>query len=1680
MAERFTLQIFADTKQASAELKRFAIEQEALAARLTSKANVPGRKGYVAPKPALAQSAKTLGAGSRLTKEQEARGVISSPEAAKRQAIIAQQQAKLSATAKSTLGAEGTKLVEEQYRSGVIAAANALKKQAATVEVSNQATNADTAATAKATAARKKQAQFLNKADLALVRQLQKTADQREKFADPAFQGARTAQLREAQEQKLRERRVVRTPTSDTAEFDRLRRIADARALAEKQADTARIKATDPQVAKSQQAADTSKVEEKIRRSRENQGNREKLAGQRQLGALGERTAALKIQTGTAKGQASVFQNQLAKFRLARLKAEQNAAIRAQAAGPTTRFQRVQGKLRGQPATDQATAGQFFGGKALTTFGFAASSIALFAIVGGLTSAIKEAEELERVFNNIEFQLQATGDVARIDEVRGSIKDLARDTGLGADEIARVFFQLQGAFGGDTTRALRETASAAELVRITGLSLDETVDSFTALTQNFEEGSVSIRDIGDSALGLQERFGVLADETITFAADLAPVAEAAGFTVEELEALGASAQKFSGRSGSSLAEAFGRIIPQVQGNAADLISLFQQIPSLGGVSEDLATSLGAGDTQAVFEILIENYNNLDKAQQNQLVSLIGGRREAAALVGVLENGEGLLEEWSGATNDAGKQADRFAKFNETLNQKLAKMGEELKLLGVAIFESGFRDLFKFLIDNGGTVFGVLSDLGGAFQSFNDALGGIPGKIAAIAIALKALQAVASSNLALKIGGLGGSLIPTAAGASGAFQGLAGFGISENTRLGAAEGGTAATSNVQLFRQQGARETAKGIGQGVARNKAIFGAVGLLIGAQIVNWIADPIEEAATKRGEAAFADVDRAIERGEPIEAERQRAVDEAALSTSETVERRKFAREKFGALGDVGIKIASIFDSGQGAEDEARFESARRTAQNQLSEDLVAQYDILRNAGRFDIDEITGELEKGAVGVTVGGELVELERLNEIMAKKDADELLSPEELAILQQLGVTIEDRVENDTNFAAALADTEFAPDIDKAFSNLEEVRTRFEGGEATKAEFIVALRGAASGAQALIDAGTSTLEVTADAFEKINEYRDVVSSQLVDDMAWISKIEEYRTGRADPTADAARQLAAIKSGDLSPEDQTSTIDAYLNSLRAKVQEAADAASTDAEAARIYAEGAAVDPAATRAILIDQVAANVALTGDIGPLAAEALGGLAAFNEETVDRAIRLGITLKEARLQLLDAEIAAVQEIIDGFASLPEASTLDDYYRDIRGELVTKRRSLAGQDVNIDPLTKVTAEQAAADKEDAQKAKDLQDARFSLLEAQAGTDSVKVAQIGVQRARQAISDAQGDDTAMINAQAELIVANRALRDAELDLINARFDLAAAYAADDPVAVARIGIQKAQQQLASATSPGERIAAQIAIVEGQRAVRDTINDVYDSQFDLVAAWVANDPVEAARVGIAKANSAVQRANDAASRNRALAQRVQAQRALKDALNEVINSQVEVAIALADVAGNTVESAELALKLAVQKLRQLQQSGAGTAALNSARAGVIGAEGSVRDSILAERQEYYQFLHDMGQITTGQLIEYLQSLMSIPDLTENQVRDIQLQIKNLRDQLGQDFQFNLPTNLALPTLYEVQRVDQGGTRSSVTDNRQVEINIAVSSDVDLEALERVLAESVGTSVNGTIPRIY
>lgn len=1186
--------------------------------------------------------------------------------------------------------------------------------------------------------------------------------------------------------------------------------------------------------------------------------------------------------------------------------------------------------------------GAFFGQGAATTLKYAVPSAILFGAAAGITSSVKAATELEKTLNQIEAQFIATDKAAEFPGFKQSILEIARDSGLAAEAVAEIGFQLQGAFGDSeaiggrtgTNLVQDQLEASAEISRVTGLTQKEIVDSLTAASFAFD---ASFRDIGDVTLQLQDRFGVLAKEIIPFLGDIAPVAEAAGFSLEEFATIAALTQQKSGRSGTALAEAYGRVLPALSEAKEELYQLAQTNDSLN--TPEFLQAVAQGDAAPIFLGLSEAFSSMSESSQDFVINLLGGRREASAILAAFEDGDALMQEINATSRDNNVLAARYAKLQETLSQQVAKLAEEFRQFGIDLYEAGLGDALKTLVSSFSFLLDVLAGIVGLFGDFNSLLGGIPGKLLAILAVIKLIQVTMGSGFGQKIGGIPANVraaVQNGPTLSGLATNVGGFG--------------------RTVQSQGLRGS--------------LGSGGVIGGS--------PIAQVASVVGAAyAVSEVQKARDRARgDLDSARQQVVENLTSQSRAEVDQFISDRDSFmdqvredgwvatttpWLTGASNLRASGIDAIQQ--QDAPRILAALRAFQNLETPGFQKDEALLEEViANFSSDPTNDQFYEDAHQYLITAAAVSREaknaingRLGQSQAVSDAQQDADAEAAAAVLQLGTAQQD---------------------------LESVIKDFEAGRGTSADVERAYQEAIDVyTKAISGVGIAPDPATVALLQDAILARDKFVSEQILGANELTQTLDAATGGGGPAAEIAGLQAALRNPkftDAASRRQTALDIVALNQELLDTQvEAADSAG---EAIRILQNGVAVDPEARIILILEQLRGNeIAL--DFAEGFNAAAKRTVGFLQESSDAIAALMV---ETGQSYNEAVLALIEQAIQDKLVLLSYSTLT---ADARAQILDALSSLYEQkdalkdlpQVDVNPVDRITG--SASD----------------------------------------IADQQ--------AQA--------------------WDDAAAYA------------QEQQDRLE----------------EWRQAARE----IEDAQADLFKAGIENDPVALARFEQSEADRALRNATTEAERLSAQAQRIRADRSLQEAIQDVFASQADLLNAMFEYGGNTVQAARLGLKTAKDRLAYLQASGAGDAAINRAKGDVVSAQGALRDARLDRKLQDYAFLYDMDKINKQQYIAYLMQLKEIPDLTTQQLRDLDRQIKSLRDELGADFQFNLPTTLGLPTLYEVRRTNQTpGGGGSYQDMRNYNIVMYINNGMDEAAATQFLSEAMGTNRVSTGTRRY
>lgn len=1538
-------------------------------------------------------------------------------------------------------------------------------------------------------------------------------------------------------------------------------------------------------------------------------------AEQQQLAAIRARARA--IQNGTSQEVQLTAQRKLEESKLnAAIRQQERAyirdAIRRGELGGT-RFQRFQSLINPQARAPEENAriGQYFGGKALQTVGYGLAAGVLYGGLAELGETLREAEELQKVFNQIQAQLQSIGETSSFERVREEIFTISRETGVAADEVGKVFFQFRGAFR-DTDAALTSTASAMKLVQVTGLELSEVLDGLTAIARVY---GVSIDEIGDITIGLEERFGVLSKETVSFLGDISTVASEAGLGLRDLASIGAVAQQASGRSGTTLSEGLGRILPQIQESESTILSLYDVLRStapdeFGDRYTQVLEQLGAGQTGAVFKSLIEDYNNLSKAQQQAIINALGGRREAQVLIPILQNSNRLIGEFQAneqnAERDAGKLNQRFGSLQDTVQNTFARLNEVFKQLGEEIFNSGLAEVFVKAAAGAEALVGVVSGLLNLLSQINEfsTLGGLipSGAVGTLSQVLLITLAL-NKALGLLVGLKAKDTAVTAAQAAAETrQALAKAGVTEATALQtfALQNETAIEAiNTKSAQSNAAAETlqsgakSRGAGSGLLNSIPFVGSGNPNSYRAMRNAGATPLQALGPGQGgglglaavvtAGAFAVYDSYTSERDNLQKVEQDYRNQLKGLTEERLQ--EIADSTNSLLDEISTGFFGVDLPNELAKQE---QNRRRAATGNkrlsalsgagklddfiqgLSDEQVARINeiipdsLIPDQENRLLDAL--EFIPGGFGQAVDTVRQGVENATEDTLNREQIEALIPElqkkadegnekAATAVEELNRFLEGNVEliDVVNNLVANDDLEGAVEAAGGTGQFlalqaETLRSQLATRAIAPADYFEGLRKQLSSQQALRVQKQKAGNWTEEDERELRQFEAQTNRELGERVLNAAesrrRIAEARGDYIDPAAEVARLQTLFSNPNLTDDQRVELIPQIIEALnkQAVAELRKIAVPDDVQALGVSEqlrnapefqdletslEGAVDDTAAFDG-LAKQVGDIVAATGKTVLEATRevllkrleqlkgqlALLGLAEIGGSQEDRDRVQGdidevqgiIDGLDARLGTLDVdtldELVGNEEAIaqataeranadlDVAAALAAGNPVAEAQVEIQRANVAMTAALAIQD---DTQRYVAVKQAEAQLISARRqareaALDINRAEIDYWKAVVSGDAVAEAQLDIRSAYLEIQAAAavGDRAGVFRGQAQLVQAQKALADSQNDIVRAQLEGAATIAGGDPVAAAQAQKVLADFEVAVSRSKGaaEQIRAQARQIEAQRSIDEALRDVTRAQFELILAVVDQDPVKAAQQQLRLAQFELNNAEGDAARLRALASQIQAQRALADAIADIGRAQVELMQAIAQASGDSVKAAALALKQAQDELKRLQDVGAGQAEILRAQAAVVSAQAGARDAEFEDRMGDIDFLLQIEQITTQQAIEMLQAMANIPNLTEDQLRQIQLKIKQLQGDLNSDLQFNLPTNLDLPTLYESRRVVQSAEiGAGYQDQRQVNVTMYVNTGMDEQQAQEFLSEAIGPAGSGrfgTAPRRY
>ena len=375
----------------------------------------------------------------------------------------------------------------------------------------------------------------------------------------------------------------------------------------------------------------------------------------------------------------------------------------------------------------------------ITSFQFILSGSIIFGIQKMVREFVNASIEVERTFADIGSVLENTASSVskfekslRLESLRQNVLAIANEFNVLPTEANAAAYQMVARFQ-SVSAALIATRAHLLATKVSTADQSEVLRALTATAdvyaQNLDEGSSAMErqikhariymQVLDGATVLQQRFGVAIEDTIEGSAQLAEVFQQLGFSLAEVQATIGLVSRQTGVTGVVAADRISRSVasiatPEVRSQLLKLAQNSELQLSL----EDFISD--EGGSRAIRKIE-DQMNILSVQTTNRVREIIGGRREAAfvaAYFGTTQERRTAAAEIDAA---AGAAEQRFNVLAKTTAERVAAVQAQFDSLAQNLSELGFLTPMKFLLITLENVLAVTNEIVQAVSSLIKAL-----------------------------------------------------------------------------------------------------------------------------------------------------------------------------------------------------------------------------------------------------------------------------------------------------------------------------------------------------------------------------------------------------------------------------------------------------------------------------------------------------------------------------------------------------------------------------------------------------------------------------------------------------------------------------------------------------------------------------------------------------------------------------------------------------------------------------------------------------------------------------------------------------------------------------------------------------------------------------------------------
>jgi hypothetical protein len=1136
-----------------------------------------------------------------------------------------------------------------------------------------------------------------------------------------------------------------------------------------------------------------------------------------------------------------------------------NADLARQGTTPT-RFQGLSARLRGatsgnaQDPFEQATLGQSVASRALIAGQYAIAGLSIRQTLQTVTSMVQEAEKLELVFAQVKLQMEAVGQGNQFDKARASILSMSKDLGLAADQLAVIYQRAFGVYQ-NLQQAGEATKAIGQLSVVTGLPGEEIFKSLEPAALAFD---TTIGAIGDKVIGISQRMGVSVKETIAFFGRAAEVAATTGVSLEQLGAIAGTLQQRISIGGTAAADLFDRVATAAGQNMDKILELAGRIPALAPQMSELTKDFATGQTGPGLILIAQSWNQIGASAQSALLKLIANRREMATFKVLLDNLGPALQKEGAHIDDNGKLSLANAAAQDTLAQGIARLKEGLRQLGDSLARAGISDLLKDIANVAGIFGAAFGGLLKIFVAFNDATGHMVGRLAALALAIKAIQVALSFGGQLKTRILGPAAVVEAEGAAdvAALTARQRFALGRQGGLGALRrGGGAAAAG-----EEGA--VVGGAELGVAGTLGALAGPVLIAGSILAaNAAYQGVKAKLATQGQKFYELAKKTLDEGN---AQKQKVIDDLALGHQSLLERLA------GAVGfDTPVKEAQ------------KAEVASQTASS------IASLTALKNVPGLGGNLGTETTRLGALGLFSKSRAVSLQSLIDRIGNGDAKAIVEAKTLLDSLKLDPKIKAQVDAAITVGKDTADQAAGAIIQTA----DEVVKGFKAGRKTTTEAFDAINAALLRNRNILAAQVAAGADTSKTLQEIDTLTGLAQDSVATVASWgdqqVSLIAALGGTSRDTergiTAEIGKIEAALAQADIGTEAAKGDVLKILQLKQAILKSQADHSQNAIAALKILAQGTTISPEdlANAGLLPENLLAGLAAPSTTATPPPFALGEIAGppgpsrptqptpafalpgFGVPSAPPVPTSGVKADQwgpggATTPPVQGAPPAPPTAVSPWDLIPDGYTIDIFGMSFKWDAGRKAFTVGASAVDI-----VASQRQAI--QDAQSKFTLKKSQTRDPVTQAGI-SLDAAKANLAGLKALTGDARATDAQLEAAQAQVNDAQNGLTDASVAVDAANRKLARARIGTLPNAIEDAKTAQADAKAAVANAHGDAATADALAqqIKADQGYKDALQIVADSRTNLLItmASAVGDDVKATRLRLDSDKAALARA--------------------------------------------------------------------------------------------------------------------------------------------------------------------------------------------------------------------------